>query len=630
MKAFDFENNNPIGYVDLLPNGNANIDIFGYVDRQNVFHRLNTKEAVDSFPPKGRVFAHNFAQKYGSYRKKMVRLSVMPNSKDGVGLDAYIWNKSVTVYEYGTQVKTLKSNLGEDGESNFCIFQENDLIEPESDKYILSGDKVYFIKAQSKERLIPYWNISNLNIIDTPYGKKYIPVSQMPEKEGCIDITNDDQLINWFMTKVLRKHYTEIIEGGSFEVVEKYLVNAFNDIKKLPQNVYKSRMDRIKGMSANFVMTLDELNEISNIPWISNVIQQTIETHKQSLIYESSAEYKVQLDKLKEEHEIQIESEKERYNEELKKLKTDFEAKVSSISDEEDKVVAELEERKLDIELLDETIASKKKEIDDIETMLKKANERKKDIVSDFSIIKEVLGVATLGNSNASDNDMALSAKTLKIESIDQADSECIMFNAYKKSLEDTLIANKIPHQNASTIADVLAKYKSVLVPDIAYAMSIIHAAQRCFYGIEYVNVGWKSFDNLWTEGLKDIVWHCNDEPDIMHFLVLQNINLSHLPNYIQPIVDIQRGISSSFPNGEKFPENLRILCTLDDGDVLPMSAKCLSNIGCIEKTSKEIYVGQIKTAYDKKYGFLSPLKLKEGIEGLLDIPNFYKSYINE
>ena len=25
MKTFDFENNNPIGYVDILPNGNANM-----------------------------------------------------------------------------------------------------------------------------------------------------------------------------------------------------------------------------------------------------------------------------------------------------------------------------------------------------------------------------------------------------------------------------------------------------------------------------------------------------------------------------------------------------------------------------------------------------------------------------
>ena len=122
MKAFDFENNNPIGYVDILPNGNANIDIVGYVDRLNVFHRLNTREAVEFFPPKGRVFAHNFIQKYETYRNRLVCLAVMPNAKDGEGLDSYIWDKSVTVYEYGTRIKTIKANLNEDGENNFCIF----------------------------------------------------------------------------------------------------------------------------------------------------------------------------------------------------------------------------------------------------------------------------------------------------------------------------------------------------------------------------------------------------------------------------------------------------------------------------------------------------------------------------
>ena len=111
MKAFDFENNNPIGYVDILPNGNANIDIVGYVDRLNVFHRLNTREAVEFFPPKGRVFAHNFIQKYETYRNRLVCLAVMPNAKDGEGLDSYIWDKSVTVYEYGTRIKTIKANL---------------------------------------------------------------------------------------------------------------------------------------------------------------------------------------------------------------------------------------------------------------------------------------------------------------------------------------------------------------------------------------------------------------------------------------------------------------------------------------------------------------------------------------
>ena len=430
------------------------------------------------------------------------------------------------------------------------------------------------------------------------------------------------------MTKILRKHYTEIMAGGSFEAVEQYLVTAFNDMKNLTPNVYKSRLDRIKKISANFIMTLDELNEISDIPWVKNVIQQTIDTHKQSIISDSSAEFKAQLDKLKEEHDLQIDLEKERYNDEVKKLKSDYDATVRSISDDEAKAVAQLEEKKLDIEILDETIASKKKEIDNVETMLKKVNERKNDIVSDFTIIKEVLGVGV--SAGTVDNSEASSKKALNIEGIDQADEECIMFNAYKKSLEDTLKANKIPHNNASTIADMLVEYKTMLVPDIAYAMSIIHAAQRCLYAIEYVNVGWKSFDDLWKDGLVGIVQHCEAEPGMMHFLILQNINLSYIPNYMQPLVDIQMGISSTFPQGLSFPKNLRILCTLADGDVLPMSDKCLSYIGCIENESKEIHISQFKTAYNPKYGFLSPSKLEEGAEGLSNVPNFYKSYIDE
>ena len=628
MKTFDFENYNPIGYVDILPNGNANIDIVGYVDSLNVFHRLNSREAVDLFPPKGRVFAHNFIQKYDSYRNSLVCLSVIPNAKSGEGLDSYVWNKSVTVYEYGIPIIILKANLSEDGENNFCIFQENDLIETESDKYILSGDKVYYIKAHSKNRVVPYWKISNMEIIDTSYGKKYILALQMPEKDGCIDLTNDDQLINWFMTKILRKHYTEIKAAGSYDVVEQYLVSALNDMKNLSPNIHKSRLDRIKRINANFVMTLEELNEISNIPWVKNVIQQTIDTHKQSLISESSVEYKAQLDKIKEEHDLQIELEEERYNDEIKKLQKNYEATVSSISDDEAKAVALLEEKKLDIEILDETIESKKKDIDNIETLLKKVEERKNDIVSDFTIIKEVLGVGAA--TGTEDNNVSSPKKSLNIESIDQADAECIMFDAYKKSLEDTLKANKIPHHNASTIADMLVEYKTILVPDIAYAISLIHAAQRCFYAIEYVNVGWKSFDDLWKDGLVGIVQHCEMEPEMMHFLILQNINLSYIPNYMQPLVDIQMGISSSFPQGLSFPKNLRILCTLADGDVLPMSDKCLSYIGCIENESKEIHISQFKTAYNPKYGFLSPSKLEEGAEGLSNVPNFYKSYIDE
>lgn len=198
-------------------------------------------------------------------------------------LDAYVWDKSGSVYEYGKIISTIKGTISEDGENNFTIFQENDLIETEENQYILSGDKVFYVKANSKDCLIPYWNISNINFIETSYGKKFLVDFQLPDKDGVIDITNDDQLINWFMTKILKKHWTEIIEANSYKSVELYLITAFNEMKNLTPNICESRLERLKKLNANFFMTLDELQGISEIPWVKNVIKQTIEAYKQNL-----------------------------------------------------------------------------------------------------------------------------------------------------------------------------------------------------------------------------------------------------------------------------------------------------------------------------------------------------------
>ena len=207
-------------------------------------------------------------------------------------------------------------------------------------------------------------------------------------------------------------------------------------------------------------------------------------------------------------------------------------------------------------------------------------------------------------------------------------DTEFIMFEAYGKSLEEMLKLNKLPHQNATTIAETLAVYKTLIVPDIAYAISIIHATQKCYYAVEYVNVSWKSFEDLWREGLCNMVDHCKQESGVMHYLVLQNINLTYLPNFMQPLIDIQMGIINCFPSGEQWPDNFRILCTITNEEVIPMSEQCVKYMGCIEKPSKEIYVGRFNIQYEARYGYLTPSKLSE--KALASPANFYKMYINE
>lgn len=628
MSNFDFENYNPIGYVDILPNGNANIEVMGYVNNHNDYHNFSSKERIEMFPPKGRVFAHNFIQRYDNLNKHLICLAVMPNEKEGEYLDAYIWDKSGSVYEFGNRIYSIKAILNEDGENNFKIFQENDLIETEDDKYVISGDKVFFIKANSKERLIPYWKTSNINIIETLSGKKYLAAFQLPEKDGVIDITNNDQLINWFMTKILKRHWTEIMAADSYQSVEQYLFTAFNDMKNLTQNVYKSRLERLKNINANFVMTLEELHGIAEIPWVKNVIAQTVDAHKKSFISNISAEYSQQLDKMKEEHDTMLEMEKERYEEAVKQQREHYDSTLQTIADDEVKITAILDEKKFEIEILDETIASKNDEIAKIDELVNKANKRKDNLMSDFAIIKDVLGLGCKTETIQAQNVANGTHTSLNIQTINMVDSECMIFEAFGKSLEEMLKLNKLPHQNASTIAETLAVYKILIMPDSAYALAIIHATQKCCYAVGYVNVSWKSFEDLWEEGLCYMVDHCKQEAGIMHYFVLQNINLTYLPNFIQPLLDIQMGITNYLPSGEEYPENLRILCTITNEEVIPLSEQSVRHIGCIEKPSKEIFVGRFKTQYDARYGYLSPSKLAE--KALATPSNFYKMYINE
>lgn len=628
MSNFDFENNKPVGYVSILPNGNANIEILGYVNNKNVYHNLASKERIEIFHPKGRVFAHNFIQRYEEQNKKLVCLSVIPNEKEGENLDAYIWDKSGSVYEYGNRIYSINATLNVDGENNFTIFQENDLIETEDDKYILSGDKVFFIKANSKERLIPYWKASNIDIIESPYGKKYLIAFQLPEKEGVIDITNNDQLIHWFMTKIFKKYWSNIVVADSYESVERYLIEAFNAMKNLPSNVYKSRLERLKKLNANFSMTLEELNDISAFPWVKSVITQTVDTYKQNLINDVSDEYKQELDKIKEKHDKMLGMEKDKYEEAVKLQKEHYESTLKSIADEEAKISSVLDEKKFEIEILDETIASKNDEIAKIDELVNKANNRKEILMSDFAIIKDVLELGSKTDTKQVQNAITETSATLNIQEINMVESECVMCYAFGKSLEDILKLNNLPHEKATTIAETLAVYRILLLPDVAYAMAIFHATQKCYYAVEYVNVSWKSFDDLWKEGLCNMVDNCKKSPGIMHYLVLQNINLTYLPNFMQPLLDVQMGLTNCLPSGEEYPENLRILCTITNDEVIPLSEQCVKYIGCIEKPSKEIFVGRFKAKYDAHNGYLSPNKLAEMASA--NPSNFYKDYINE
>lgn len=627
MNSFDYNNNKIVGYIDIMPNSNANIDVVGYCDFQSEFHKLSEEETLELFPPKGRVFAHNFANRHYDFRGMLACLSVKPNEKEGEYLDNFIWDKSEDVYEFCNKISSIRGVINEDGENNYNVFVDNDLIESPIEKFVSSEKRIYHIKKKSLERIVSYWNESSLDIIQT-HGKKFITGYSLPAYDGAIDITTDDQLIDWYINKILKKKWSEILKEQSFKQIEFYLQDVLLSLKNLPASVMESRMKRLNQINLNFAFTLDELKSISDSPWLSNAIDKSIAKYKKEYLDNILAANTDELNRIQEEHRLQLEVAKQKFESLLSEEKKNCEENISQLKKQEQEVATAIDNKKLELEILEEDIESKKTEITTLNEKLTIMEGRKASIVEDFSVIKDVLYLS--GASKVATHPIA--TPSFSLDYIENANTESIMYQAYKKSLENNFKENNIPHSNASTVGDQIAAYGILLVPDVAIAKAIVSASQKCYYMTEYVNANWKSFDDLWNEGLGYITEQCVQNKNVMHFLILQNINLTYLPNYMQPIIDLQNGTIEKLPKyGIAFPENLRILCTVTEDEVIPLSAKCLKHMGCIDPTVFNMkYYGKFAAAIDAKCGFLSPDLLSEARNCSKNVPNFYKKYLDE
>ena len=75
-----------------------------------------------------------------------------------------------------------------------------------------------------------------------------------------------------------------------------------------------------------------------------------------------------------------LETEKDRYEDAVKREREHYDSILQSITDDEAKITATLNEKQLEIEILDETIASKNDEITKIDELVDQANKRKDSI----------------------------------------------------------------------------------------------------------------------------------------------------------------------------------------------------------------------------------------------------------
>ncbi len=622
MAEFDYKNNQVVGYVDFaLGTTNAKIEVVGFTDWREGFHRLNDKDIIEMFPPKGKVFAHNFADKYMHTKGTLVCISVKENEKIGDYLDAYIWNKSGGVYEYGSKVKKLKTPFTANGQYNYNILKENNLLEVERDVYVSSGGNIYLIKAGSQERLISYWKENSIETLEI-HGKTFVTNSIKSGEDGKIDITTDEQLIEWYIRNVLKKNWGDIFDQKSFRNVEPLLREAFNVSNGLDGLIIGSRIKRLVHINKTVTFSFDMLNELKTLPWIKDSIEQSISEHKAAYLEEVEKEKAKELQDIRERYEMEILVEKEHIDEEKQKLRKEIEDLSEVYKTKEQEQDRRLQDKKAEVELIEESIQAKQKEISVLEESIGRLEKRKDSIIEDFSVVRDVLG----SNRNVNTNSLTT---PYTLEEINLSDTPIPAYQAFIKSLENVFKANNIAYLHPSIIGKQLSTYNLLLVPDAAIAKAIIMASKKCYYQIEYVSATWRSFNDLWENGLGYIVNNCYKNENIMHFLILQNINLTYVPNYMMPLIDIQNRIISKLPGTAiAFPKNLRIICTITKDEVMPLSEEYLQCFGCIDKTIAKEHYDSITASGDTTIGYLTPQVLADSKESAKDVPNYFKHYL--
>jgi hypothetical protein len=625
MVNFDYQIHSVVGILNTVESsGNGYVKVYGYIE-DGVFHKLSSLEASSIFEPDGEVFAHRIQQDYYDLNNSLVCLYVLPNTKEG-GKNSYLWNKSYEVEPIGVRIKNLKEKLGIDGDMNFKILSSNNLLGNVGDVFIHSGDRLYHVNGENDSRIIPFCKFDNdLPIIESFSGNYYMEAN-LPTIEGYVDIASDEQIVDWFL-RIAKKDWSDI-QTGSGRAVLLSAREALLTMKDIPVSIALSRFERLQSLMDTFVISRDSLSAMAKAPWFKPSIDAAVDRYKEDYLGTVKQGYQKELEELHEAHKVTLNEEKTKLNEKIAVLRESIAEKQAEHDEKILKLHGQISDAQSELDQLISDIGQKRQELNEVEEELGGILERKDEIINGFKIVQKVLGLSAKAETPEKQPKVSIN-----LTSTNYSEKRLPFYKGFENNLYNCL---ELLSLNRNSIASELTKlhacYGVLLLPNMDVAMAIVAAAGRAFYHVAYVSVAWKSFDDVWSAGLQQIVAHCDEEPDTVHYFVLRNINLSCLSNYLQPLADMMAGFSEAFPNTEiKFPDNLRILLTVSDEDLIPLSEGIIRYFGCVPKSIETKAHEKISYANATCYGYLDTNLLHTASKEITEeLSNYFAEYVDE
>ena len=623
MANFDYHINPIVGTLSINESsGHGYIKVCGYMDGIH-FRRLTDVEAQNIFTPNGEVFAANIQRNYYGMNNSLISLYVMENTREG-GKNAFVWDWNSEVELVGTKIIQLDKEFGDNGQENFDVLQDNNLLGRNDDLYVLSGDRLYYIKAGSNSRLIPFCKFSESLPIIARRNSYYYLGAGLKAAEGSIDTTTDEQLVDWFLRTI--KTNWDDIQKGSGKVSLRAAKEAMVSMKALPVKVVENRLHRLATMTDSYAFTRDNLKQIALAPWLQPSIEAGLARFKEDYIDTVLGDNNAELERIQSEHHALLNEEIVKHNRQVLELYETRDKIEAETKRQIEAVKQELKKAQDGLKRTNDEVSLAKDVLSKLESSISRIEARKDQIIEDFQIVREVLNISE-GSNKATYTDV----RECILQYNNLSDKKLPFYKGFEKNLENCLKSYHVKGISVAELSSVHACYKVMLLPNIQVATSLVMSAGQSWSYTTFVSVAWKSFEDLWNAGLGSVVEHCVVDPDTIHYLILRNINLSSLSNYLQPLADLQGCFISTFPGTDKsFPSNLRVLLTVSDEDLLPMPESILRFFGCVKREVEIESWSPTTISRDAIVGYLNAKLLANAAEEINDAPNCFQDYLDE
>lgn len=555
---FDIEKNKVVGIIDHRLKGDCvKIRPIGFINSKKCCELFTDSEILELFPNSGHVFEPGFFLNYSWKIGELIEFKVkeIEIPKEDGDLYRMFTDNNNKPKPYGFRVFNVRNLIVNQSSIDLSqIILENGDENYLSSFFCICKDRIYGkLKSQNGKIVTEGHSVRSWDKAKCSYFEylHYRYLLQEPGvNENLFDTMDENDLFTWFKKKLNELN----INKRALDFLNQNIrwQDGFSEVLKDPTEeklrLERIRFERIVNSITQFELSITDIKElIKTSEKLERIFIASIERHKTEL----RSEYTEEIEKL----EAQKELEKQKLEQSLSKISVDIAHKKNELAS------------------LDEEISTKKSHIEHIAA-------NKDRILSDFSIIQEVLGGKSEHRKSIENTeDSFVIEAIMPSEGVNQIIQKDIFISRLKYHLN----RRQRDISKAAKMLAGIATFKGIFANDVNCLLALIEATGNAKYIIQQVEPDWLHFKDLWVNGLEAIWKSSHENPDILHFLVLEDINLASPECFMRPLLDCMNGIRKRIPYAlNEYPDNLKIIATKISSDEprigLPLYQKTFGN----------------------------------------------------